>query len=221
MSAGPAPPLGSGAAPGDSRGDVGPEGRADRWRTRVTLPRPRAGSPLRSPLGGGRLRPWQWGGGAAARGQRSSDPVRCGAASRRAQRRAAGRPRPLRVPLPSAWPLPSVPADPRAPCAFCSPLPASVPSVLTHPHHPSPARPHPPPPPPVPPCRCRSPRPSRPLPSRSAPLRPAPLTASRSRSPDVRFAANRGRRSVSEVEREDDVSACCSAVGVPGGRGRR
>lgn len=67
MSAGPAPPLGSGAAPGDPRGDVGPEGRADRWRTRVTLPRPRAGSPLRSPLGGGRLRPWQWGGGGRGR----------------------------------------------------------------------------------------------------------------------------------------------------------
>lgn len=178
MSAGPAPPLGSGAAPGDPRGDVGPEGRADRWRTRVTLPRPRAGSPLRSPLGGGRLRPWQWG-GAAARGQRSSDPVRCGAASRRAQRRAAGRPRPLRVPLPSAWPLPSVPADPRAPCAFCSPLPASVPSVLTHPHHPSPppaAPARPPVPLPLPPAVSAAALPLRSAPSRTFGCEPLPVS---------------------------------------------
>ena len=79
MSAGPAPPLGSGAAPGDPRGDVGPEGRADRWRRRVTLPRPRAGSPLRSPLGGGRLRPWQWGGrGRAGTAQLGPGSVRSG-----------------------------------------------------------------------------------------------------------------------------------------------
>lgn len=217
MSAGPAPPLGSGAAPGDPRGDVGPEGRADRWRRRVTLPRPRAGSPLRSPLGGGRLRPWQWG-GARPRGD-SAARTRFGA-----ERPPAGLSGGLRagpVPCASHCPLlgrcrpsPPTPALPARSAAPCPPLcPLSSPTPIT--------RPHPPPPPPVPPCRCRSPRPSRPLPSRSAPLRPAPLAASRSRSPDVRFAANCGRRSVSEVEREDDVSACCSAVGVPGGRGRR
>lgn len=148
MSAGPAPPLGSGAAPGDPRGDVGPEGRADRWRRRVTLLRPRAGSPLRSPLGGGRLRPWQWG-GARPRGD-SAARTRFGA-----ERPPAGLSGGLRagpVPCASHCPLlgrcrpsPPTPALPARSAAPCPPLcPLSSPTPITRPLPvPTPRRPRP------------------------------------------------------------------------------